>query len=591
MDSSAPWIDRALERQAGLTETPEQYVARMIQSGPEGIATLRAQFAAMRARLSFSEFCRQAWHVVEPATRLTWGWHHELLCNTLQALFETWFEASKDANKFTPIKNCVVNCPPGSLKSKLIAVFFPVWVWLRAPGVKLICLSVNEDAAHRDARASRDLIKSRWFQDTFGPSWQLKGDQDAISNYGNDAGGERLSKPSGSEIVGLRGDILIGDDLNNPLKSADEAEREKVNSLWDTNQYNRVNDGLRSLRICVQQRTNAGDHTGHVLKKQGHWSEKNPDGWLNVVLPAEFEPSRRYVMPAVLHEALNRALPDPKLVLEDPRRELGQSIDPVRMPTSYLAAERKRWEGTGHYAGQMQQRPALLEGGAIKREWFRFCRLTGGVREEFDELGADGTKEGKHVRPEHCTDAPAYVVKAAVHRPGYWDFDWIVISIDAAAKKTERGSNWGILVIAGQGGRRFVLDDKTQRGDILEILDVLRALIRKWHPDRILIEDKAAGPQLITMLKEEVAKGDLPVVVVDTVQPGTQGKEERLDSCKPTLAANLVHLLDGADWLEDFVEELSLFPNGEQSDRVDALTQVLNEIRENDDPTLALPDW
>jgi hypothetical protein len=249
----------------------------LLAQTPEGRAALLKQVDAELARAEFPEFCKQAWAVVEPATRLQWNWHHQLICEVLQALFEDWLKTKEDPDYINTVRNTVFNLPPGSLKSRLIAVFFMAWCWLRAPGMKFICLSVNEDAAHRDARACRDLIKSDWYQSTFKPEWKLKGDQDAISNYGNTSGGERLSKPSGSEVVGLRSDVLLIDDANNPHESENALERNRVNSLWETNTYNRVNDPLRSLRIGVQQRTNAEDWTGYVLLKQGVWSKENPE--------------------------------------------------------------------------------------------------------------------------------------------------------------------------------------------------------------------------------------------------------------------------------------------------------------------------
>lgn len=940
----SPWLADYEARRARGETVPEKLaepraedVVLEMMKRPETLAELRRLVDAETCKIRFSEFCRQAWHVVEPSTKLVWNWHHELICCVLQGLFETWLEASQSDGKLTtPVRNSVINCPPGSLKSRLIAVFYPVWCWLRAPGMKLICLSVNEAAAQRDARASRDLIRSKWFQDSFKPTWSLKDDQDAISNFGNTAGGERLSKPSGSEIVGLRGDCvargsvvatesgdvtvdelhamsvagealplvwsvseegvpelrriintrklphrptvlvrtndrelrctadhrvwtpqgytqaahlsgrtvsvlrwadlpvaqphastllglpvrdvdvhqlfdavsaprggvrqaekprshgrsvlqqalqddcvpaggandrlrdlssslphegqakshvlekvsrrtaiareaspssehlsslsgdvpavelasgvlheslrgrstlgqddgvrqlellgtrrarvrghvvadagsvdqgtrrprvhrvqfngsgagtrgasrrprpheqragepdnalselphqapqvaratvvsvdhqvergrdsevevydlqvegnhnffangvlvhncLIGDDLNNPLESEIENEREHVNLLWDTNQYNRVNDPLRSLRITVQQRTNAGDHTGHVLERQGHWSPENPDGWLNVVLPAEAELARRFVMPEVLAAALRKRLRPQDLVLEDPRTEDGQSIDPVRMPKEYLAAERKRWEGTGNYAGQMQQRPALLEGSILKRNYWGYFRLAGGVREHVDDM------ETGRPRPAHCDKSEAIVIPPKYQSPGNWDFDWVYLSIDCAAKKTERGSNWGILVVAGKEGRRFVLDDRTQRGDILEIIEILRELIRLWEPTKILIEDKAAGDDLKRRLLAEMSKGDMPMITLEDVKVGTQGKEERLDSCLSTIANGMVLLRDGAPWLEEFVEEMGLFPHGRRNDRVDALTQILNHA-----PDFESDDW
>ncbi len=616
--------------------------------------------------------------------------------------------------------------------SRIISVFYPTWCWLRRPGCKFICLSVNQDASHRDARDSRSLITSDWYQKMFQPSWKLKDDQDAISNYGNTDGGVRLSRAQGSEIVGLRGDCfqqstrvatehgdlsigqihrmvqegkqigvwsvnyqtntvelqpvqasreikdrstvlltssggsgfirctpdhkiwngecyqpagelrrtrvptlavgevpvldgvysytsahndgevcdvydiqvavnhnflvrgiqgqeyliasncLLIDDPNNPHEAESKTVRDEVNELWETNIFNRVNDPLRSLRIGVQQRTNAADWTGYVLSNQGQWHpEKNPDGWLLVSLPAEFESSRRCITPWG----------------KDPRKEEGESIDKVRMPPDWLIRERKRF-GSDKYAGQMQQRPALVEGGRVKRKWWNWCKLAGGVRPEFDdEVSSDGhvvDLGGNRPRPAHCNTATPRGVPRATFREG-WDFDWIVISIDPAAKKTERGSNYGILVIAGQGERRFVLDDKSRRGDILEILDVLKDLVGYWKPDKVLIEEKAAGPDLMTLFREVLANGEVKdlqqrsvICVIEGIEPGAADKEMRLDAAIPTIEAGLVYLVDGAAWVEDFVEELSLFPNGPLSDRVDSLSQCLNHVKSSEN---TLPDW
>ncbi len=537
---------------------------------PEGRAELLRQVRALYAEASFAEFCRQAWHTVEPSTKLEWNWHHDLICMVVQGMFEEWMRAKDDELFVQQVRNAVLNVPPGSLKSRLLSVFFPVWCWVHRPGWKVICLSVNEDATLRDARASREVIRSKWYQESFRPDWKIKGDQDAVSNYGNTAGGERLSRPQGSEIVGLRADALIIDDPNNPLEAENRKTRDDVNALWDTNIFNRVNDLRRSLRIGVQQRTNAGDWTGHVIQQTGAWSPTNPDGWLWVVLPAEFELARRCVTPWG----------------SDPRTIEGESIQPSRLPASVLESERRRFRW--QYAGQMQQRPTLAEGGRVQRAYWGFCRLAAGVRPEVDELG------NQRPRPARCSEGDALVIPKAHHAAG-WDLDWIVISVDPAAKKTERGSLYGMLVIAGKGGRRFVLDDRSQRGELPEIIAVLKKMIQVWAPDRVLIEAKAAGGPIMETLQECLASGDIRdaqnrpmMVVLEAIEPGSADKEVRLEACLPYLEMGMVYLLDGAPWLDDFVEELSLFPQGLHDDRVDALSQCLNCIRTADD---SLPDW
>ena len=489
--------------------------------------------------------------------------------------------------------------------SRVIAVAFQAWCWIHWPGAKFICLSVNQDAMLRDARAARELVRSPWYIGSFKMDWTLKVDQDAAQNFGNTEGGERLSLPSKAEIVGLRGDVICIDDPNNPKGAENKNERDEINNLWSTNQANRVNDGMRSLRIGVQQRTHAADWTGNVIALQGTWTPPcgdpkckketpakccNRDGWLHVVIPAEYDPTRKFVVPKHLADIIRElGLPDDDVVFEDPRTTPGESIDPVRMPLEYLNAERKRWAGTANYANQMMQLPFASEGNKVDRSWWNFFRLASGVREDIDE------EAGGRPRPAGCHDGDAKIIHAKHYAPGQWDFDWITISLDCASKKTDKGSNYGILVIAGKGGRRYILDDATQRGSLHEIIEVLvgsdtnperpreSGLVQKWQVDSILIEPKAAGPDVMDTLLEQMAAGDVPVVAIWECEPGNTDKEMRLEAAIPYIKNGMVHILDGASWAEEFVGEVSAFPNGHFDDRVDALSQCLNFRRESED--------
>ncbi len=542
-----------------------------------------SQIAGLLARASFAEFVQQAWHVLEPGTHLEWNWHHQLMCDVLQAMFHAWQDSKTQRGRQNRVRsfedyvrNAVFNVPPGSLKSRIIAVCYQPWCWLSEPSMKFICLSVNEDATLRDGRMSRDLIKSEWYQSTFKTRWSLKTDQDAISNYGNSVGGERLSKPSGSEVVGLRGDVLLLDDPNNPKEAENKVERNKINELYNTNIANRVNDPRRSLRIGVQQRVNMDDWSGFVLKNQGLWSPTHQFGWLHVVLPAEYDPKRKFVMP----DCLKKHVKWPHAVLEDPRIVEGESIHKERFNPEYLQAEKARWKHTTNYSGQMQQSPAAAEGQLVQNKWWGWYRFAQGVREDLIT--------GDHPRPLFCHEGPALTVHQKLYHPGEPDFDWVTISVDPAAKKTEKGSKYGLLCIAGKGGRRFVLDDRTQRGAFHEILDVIKDMIRTWKPDSILIEPKAAGPDIMDTLREQMMDGSVPMIAIEEAEPGNQDKEMRLQSCLSVLKNGAVFILEGAPWVAEFVEELSAFPAGSNDDRVDALSQCLNNKRTFDD---SLPSW
>lgn len=316
---------------------------------PDGVdlPELLRQYTAWKCRGSLAEFVRRSWHVLEPSTALAWNWHHEEICGHLQGMFLDWRRAQDDPSHAQRAQNIAINVPPGSLKSRIIAVCFPAWAWLHSPGWRVICLSVNHDAAKRDARASRQLIESEWYARTFAPDWRIKADQDAVGNYGNTAEGSRLSRAAGSEIVGLRGDCLIMDDPNNPNDAQSEKIRKEVNALWNTNTFNRVNSMRTSLRIIVQQRTHEEDLTGYVLQQKGA-------RWAHLFLPAEFEPER----------ACSTAFGG------DRRSVPGESIHPELLPAEVLAAEKVRFGSYG-YAGQMQQRPAPADGGMFRRSDFR----------------------------------------------------------------------------------------------------------------------------------------------------------------------------------------------------------------------------
>ena len=56
------------------------------------------------AEKSLSQFVRQAWHVLEPATDFVHGWHIDVICEHLEAVTNG------------QIKNLIINIPPGCMK-------------------------------------------------------------------------------------------------------------------------------------------------------------------------------------------------------------------------------------------------------------------------------------------------------------------------------------------------------------------------------------------------------------------------------------------------------------------------------------------
>ncbi len=149
------------------------------KSLPWTIPQIRAERRRRAAADSLDVFVRQGWHVLEPGVDLIWNWHLDLICRHLEAISRG------------ELTRLVVNIPPGHMKSLLVAVFWPAWVWANDPSWRVLFTSYDMALSTRDSVRCRDLISSDWYQETFRPSWRMKIDQNVKSHFENNAGGLR----------------------------------------------------------------------------------------------------------------------------------------------------------------------------------------------------------------------------------------------------------------------------------------------------------------------------------------------------------------------------------------------------------------
>jgi predicted phage terminase large subunit-like protein len=286
---------------------------------------------------------------------------------------------------------------------------------------------------------------------------------------------------------------------------------QKVLDGWDLAVGSRVNDARVSIRTGIMQAVTEGDFSDHVKKQ----------GWGRLCLPMEFEPGHTVESP---------------YGWRDPRTVAGECLHPTRFP-EHVIAQLKLERGSYAYAAQYQQRPAPLAGGIIQRAWFKRFSMA---------------------------DLPTC--------------DWTTISVDATFGSIEdNADNVGLIVVAGRGPRRFVLCDASRRMGFLDTIAAIKALIVSYPKvGRVIIEKAAAGSPIAAVLRKEISTGEVRTVTVDEFNPRTHGKKtDRVIAELPELEAGHVALLDGAPWVEAFVGEHGLFPNGQHDDRVDALSQLM----------------
>lgn len=273
---------------------------------------------------------------------------------------------------------------------------------------------------------------------------------------------------------------------------------------------------IEHLRAMSTRGVNPTDFSQVVIMQRLH--EMDPTGWLleqggweHLCLPAEFEPERRSVT----------------CIWQDPRTKPGELLWPEQFPPNTID-DIKKALGSYSSAGQLQQRPAPDAGGIFQRAWWKF----------YDVL------------PE--------------------SFDEVIQSWDMAFKGTDEtdfvvGQVWG-----RKGADKYLLDQVRARVGFTESVRMVRLLSAKWPESRAkLIEDKANGSAIIDTLKKEI-----PGMIA--VNP-EGGKEARAHAVSPTVEAGNVWLPPEliAPWIDEFLMEHSVFPNGANDDQVDATTQAL----------------
>mgnify|MGYP000405596133 FL=1 len=541
---------------------------------PEQAAELRRKASAERMRRSLALFVRRSWHVLEPDTPLEWSWHHDALCAHLQAMVEDWEKKRLDPLGFVQrIRNLIINLPPGTAKSRLVMVHFVAWCWLRNPGMKILCISSNPENVNRDAELCRDLVSSLWYRVTFAIGWKIREDIDAKKKYKLTTGGERVSRALLAKFTGIRADMILADDLDDAHDVFGEADRKKRASKWSKSIYNRVNDKRVSIRIGVQQRVHEDDWTGQLLAEGGTWA--------HLSIPMTYDAAQQCACVSCTRGKDGDDRVGTPIGWRDPRGAPGYDGSPImhpdRFPLEDLADERKRL-GDYVYDCQYEQRPGSLDGGMFKRAKARFYRIEG----EDPACLVEGTR----VRPKGCDETrPARVLTRGPKGVLLVDgkpFDAIALSVDAShGSLSEKASRSSLTVFGVLGADLYVLHDSTKLRSFTDTLDDTVAMRVAWKCTHVLIEAKANGRPVI-----EVLEGKIPGLI--SIETGSASKESRASAMLPSWDAGQVWILEGAEWLDEWVTELCVFPRGKHDDRVDSLAQAGAHFRGN---AIPLSKW
>jgi predicted phage terminase large subunit-like protein len=194
----------------------------------------------------------------------------------------------------------------------------------------------------------------------------------------------------------------------------------------------------------------------------------------------------------------------------------------------------RRTIGEYNFAGQYQQAPSPLGGGLVKPTWFR-----------------------------HYTSSELRQ-----------SFDRIVQSWDTANKATELSdfsvcTSWGIKGQGPLSARRIA-----PAHGISELKRAVHEQYERIRPSVVLIEDKASGTQL-------VREG---LYAATRYRPQSD-KVMRMHAQTAVIENGFVRVPESAPWLAQYLQEMTVFPNGRHDDQVDSTAQLLDWFKEGGGPS------
>jgi predicted phage terminase large subunit-like protein len=213
------------------------------------------------------------------------------------------------------------------------------------------------------------------------------------------------------------------------------------------------------------------------------------------------------------------------------QRRPGEALHPERESLEILRNIRSI-QGEYNFAGQYQQEPVPLGGGMVKLGWFKTYKV--------------GEQPAK--------------------------FDLVFQSWDTAVKATEL-SDFSVCTTWGKmENNLYLLHVLRRRMEYPELKRAVREQGRSFNARTILIEDKSSGAELIQELLRE------GLHAVTRYEP-KMDKVMRLHSVTSTIENGFLYLPDQAEWLAEYLHEVTSFPKGRFDDQCDSTSQALDWVK------------
>jgi predicted phage terminase large subunit-like protein len=233
---------------------------------------------------------------------------------------------------------------------------------------------------------------------------------------------------------------------------------------------------------------------------------------------------------------------------------------------------------------QYQQTPSPIEGGILRRDWWRFW-IPRGLEPQAKAPLLQPVRSAEGVEYPPAVELPDFLTD----REG--GLDELLLSMDTSFKdealQIRKGKPPDPMSL-GAWGRRgaacYLLDRVNKRVDVEGAIEALADMSQRFpQAVRKVIEDKANGPAIMALLRRRVggltpATPTLSKAARVMTAGGTEkDRDARAMSMVALLAAHNVYLPHPAlaPWVWEYIEQHANFPNGANDDDVDMTSQAL----------------
>lgn len=297
---------------------------------------------------SFWDFCHEFWEEVVSDVPV-WNWHMRIIAQELQKVSERVF-------RWQPKKyDLLINVPPGSTKSTFASILLLPWQWSRAPWMRFLNFTFENDLSMEFGTKARNVIRSDLYQETFGPGSgigtkreiMISPEQDTKLYFANTLKGERRGTSVKGGITGRHAHFQCGDDVIDPEGEQSEAELGTANKFCTETLPSRVVNKRIVPLAMIGQRLGLEDPYGQLLAR----CKAGGTPVRHICLPADIRSGQK-VVPRIYKKKYKKGLLNPK-------RHSWKALKAYKSEMTIYA-----------YAGQFDQSPTPLTGGMFQVDKF-----------------------------------------------------------------------------------------------------------------------------------------------------------------------------------------------------------------------------